>query len=135
MLEIYYNKITGWRNYEKKKSFKKIYCYVINITLSGGEGADTYVFNVGDGKDKINNYDRGSWKSDKILFGEGVKPEDIKLTRKGYDMIITNRKSEGDEITLYNAFYSDYGYYYIGSIEFADKTVWNFDFINELVSQ
>lgn len=83
----------------------------------------------------INNYDRYSWKSDKILFGEEIEPEDIKLTRKGYDMIITNTKSEGDEITLYNAFYSDYGYYYIGSIEFADKTVWNFDFINELVSQ
>ena len=106
-----------------------------NDTLKGGEGADTYVFNVGDGKDKINNYDRYSWKSDKILFGEGIKPEDIKLTRKGYDMIITNTKSEGDEITLYNAFYDDSVYYYIGSIEYADKTVWNFDFINELVSQ
>ena len=71
----------------------------------------------------------------KRIYGDEIKPEDIKLTRKGYDMIITNTKSEGDEITLYNAFYEDSGYYYIGSIEYADGTVWNFDFINELVSQ
>ncbi|MDE6210209.1 MAG: hypothetical protein K2M73_11135 [Lachnospiraceae bacterium] len=102
-----------------------------NDVLNGGDGADTYIFNIGDGTDTINNYDTGSWRRDKIMFGEGILEEDIRLTRSVNDMIITNTKNEGDVITLCNAFKSQYGYYYIGSIEFADGTVWDLDMMKE----
>ena len=105
-----------------------------NDVLNGGSDADTYVFNIGDGTDTINNYDTGSWRRDKILFGEGISEEDIILTRSGYDMIITNTRSEGDVITLFNAFKSSYGYYFIGSIEFEDGTVWDYTYMKEIVS-
>ncbi len=65
-----------------------------NDYLQGGTGADTYIFNLGDGQDIINNWDTYNWTSDKILFGEGIREEDIRVRRSGNDLILENVNNE-----------------------------------------
>jgi Ca2+-binding RTX toxin-like protein len=48
-----------------------------NDTLDGGEGSDRYVFNIGDGIDRI--FDSGNFGSDVIGFGPGIAPESLTL--------------------------------------------------------
>ena len=98
--------------------------------MEGDEGADTYYINLGDGNDEIYNYDYYGWSSDKIVYGAGINPEDIKVTRAGNDLLLSN-VSSGDSVRLKNA-YSDWGNHsWIGSIEFADGTSWNSDEIRK----
>ena len=98
-----------------------------NDYLDGEIGNDTYVFNIGDGKDTISDYENSSTggKSDKILFGEGISPENVKLERVGYDLII--KYSEEDSIIVKNAYYYADGRYFVENIEFSDGTIWNAD--------
>jgi len=67
-----------------------------NIILEGGKGndtlygsyyADTYRFNLGDGKDTIVDYGSSSYR-DTLEFGEGIQAKDIRLTREGSDLIV-----------------------------------------------
>ena len=101
-----------------------------NDVLSGGNGADTYIFNLGDGEDIIDNYDPSNWRNDRIVFGEGIKAEDIGLYRNGYDLVIRN-KTTGDKVTVKNAMSDGDGWYYIGSVEFADGTKWDGEYLRE----
>ena len=100
-----------------------IYAGAGKDTIEGGYGVDTYVFNLGDGVDTINNYDSVNWSRDRIVFGEGVNPEDLELRREGLSLIIENMVSK-DKITVSNAFKDGDGWYYIGGIKFADGTEW-----------
>ncbi len=88
--------------------------------LYGGRDNDTYIFNLGDGNDTIEDYVSSSSnsKADKVIFGEGISAEDIKVERSGNNMIV--RYSENDSITLINQ-YSN-GYYWVENFEFADGT-------------
>ena len=101
-----------------------------NDTLSGGYGSDTYIFNLGDGEDVINNYDSSTWWSDRIVFGEGVRAEDMEVYRSGNDLVFQNRIS-GDRVTVQNAMSDRDGWYYIGSVEFADGTKWDAAYLQE----
>ena len=76
-----------------------------NDYLSGDYGNDTYVFNLGDGQDTICEYESSatSGKADKIVFGEGIKEEDVKLHRAGNNLII--RYSDKDQVTVKDAYY------------------------------
>lgn len=56
-----------------------------NDTLNGGYGRDTYIYNLGDGIDTINET-RGN---DKIKFGAGITLNDLKFTQEGNDLRIT----------------------------------------------
>ncbi len=96
--------------------------------LSGGSGADTYVFKVGDGQDKIYDYDTGTNQADKILFLDDIQPEDIIISRKESNMVITNTKS-GDEITVERAFEVSSGKspYLVEQIQFQDGTIWGIE--------
>ena len=105
-----------------------------NDVLSGSDGADTYYFNLGDGQDIIDNYDRYTWSSDKIVFGAGISAEDIEIHRNGNDMVISNKKS-GDSVTVRKAYYDSDGWYYIGSIEFSNGTIWTLDKIRSQPSR
>ncbi|WP_165676098.1 calcium-binding protein, partial [Metapseudomonas otitidis] len=94
-----------------------------NDTLIGSAYNDTYVFNLGDGKDVIQD-GRGN---DVLRFGEGVFAADITLERVGRDLII--RHSNGtDQITIpkfistINTIEKDP---LIETIQFADGTKWN----------
>ena len=88
-----------------------------NDNLYGGIGDDTYIFNLGDGNDVIDEGNSNS-AADKIIFGDGITLEDIRIDRSGDDMII--HYSETDSIILKKA-YSD-SYYWVESFEFADGT-------------
>ncbi|WP_303766210.1 calcium-binding protein, partial [Ruminococcus flavefaciens] len=94
-----------------------------NDTLYGGYGDDTYIFNIGDGADVINEQEAGS-TADRILFGEGISPEDITVARDGDDMIL-HIGDNGDSIRIvWNYAYKDYQ---IEKFEFADGTVAHID--------
>ncbi|WP_295090977.1 calcium-binding protein, partial [Ruminococcus sp.] len=89
-----------------------------NDTLYGGSGDDTYVFNLGDGQDTINEQSSGS-AYDKIVFGEGIMPEDITVTKDGDDMVLLVG-GDGDSIRIVNQYYD--AYCFIEKIVFADGT-------------
>jgi hypothetical protein len=63
-----------------------------NDVLRGGSGDDTYIFNRGDGQDKIED-SRGF---NRIIFGEGINYEDILIKKSGHFIIAI--KEEGKEI-------------------------------------
>ncbi|NUF50726.1 calcium-binding protein, partial [Gilliamella sp. ESL0250] len=68
-----------------------------NDFLSGGAGNDTYLFNLGDGHDTIDN--QGELKSvgflnyrksdvDKIRFGDGIRADMLSCSRRNSDLVI-----------------------------------------------
>ena len=77
-----------------------------NDILDGSRGLTTYVFNRGDGKDKI--YENGYNQSrDRVVFGADIVASDLVVSRNGGDLIIGIRGTE-DQITL-----KDYSEYYL----------------------
>lgn len=70
-----------------------------NDTLSGGGADDTYVFNLGDGSDTIQ--DQGRTSSDRILFGSGITSSDVTFSEAGADLIISI-DGTSDDITIEN---------------------------------
>ncbi|HQL99132.1 MAG TPA: calcium-binding protein [Ruminococcus flavefaciens] len=87
-----------------------------NDVLYGGYGNDTYIFNLGDGADTINE-DNSNSAADRIVFGEGIGPDDIKVIRDGDDMVL-NIGTEGDSIRLVRQ-YND-SWYRVENFEFAN---------------
>ncbi len=103
-------------------------------SLNGGAGADTYVFQKGDGIDTIHNFDTGEErKEDRILFGKGIRPEDIEVSRRGADMYLRNKET-GDEIRIYEAYYFFDIYRFLEKVEFADGTIWGIEELRERAS-
>ncbi|MBO4998770.1 MAG: DUF2974 domain-containing protein [Lachnospira sp.] len=99
-----------------------------NDRLRGDAGADTYIFNLGDGEDIIVNYDNTSTRlQDKLVFGEGILPEHIKLTRKNYNLII--QYSDNDKVTI--EYFFQYKEYALEHIVFTDGTEWTLTDITE----
>ncbi|WOQ86428.1 calcium-binding protein [Vibrio cholerae] len=99
-----------------------------NDRLEGSAGAETYVFNRGDGQDTINDYDHNSWSSvdgwnqvDRIVLGEGISRDELALRRDGNHMVLViGGLDSGDSITIENA-YTDKRYR-IEQIELSDGT-------------
>ncbi|WP_295091361.1 hypothetical protein [Ruminococcus sp.] len=95
-----------------------------NDRIIGGAGTDIYYLNLGDGFDVIYDYEwNGGSKSDKIVFGEGIKAEDLKLSRSDNNIVI--KYSENDQVTIEHAYASSYDTrdFFVDYIEFADETV------------
>ena len=93
-------------------------------TLNGGLGADTYIHNLGDGNDTINNYDNSEDRvKDRLVFGEGIRPEDIVVSRVNNDMLLTNQ-TNGEVVRIQYAYLDKNGNYFLENVEFADGTVW-----------
>jgi len=104
-----------------------------NDTLNGGAGNDTYIFAGGDGSDTI--YDTVG--NDKIEFKEGIAPSDISFKRELDKLIISIKGDNGaknDSITIQNFFSvnPEIGNNTVGTITFADGTVYDFNKILEL---
>ncbi len=89
---------------------------------SGGAGNDTYVFCRGYGQDTISDADY-SGNLDTILLSSDVTPDDVVLTRNGFNLELTINET-GDKLTISN-FFSTTFIYQIEQIEFADGTIWN----------
>lgn len=88
--------------------------------LQGKKGNDIYIFNVGGGQDIIVE----SGGVDTILYGEGIREEDIRVSRDGRNLYLTNHKS-GDKVTIKDFFWNiDYQ---VEKVEFADGGTWNLE--------
>ena len=101
-----------------------------NDYLDGGYGNDTYIFNLGDGKDIVYDYEysQTEGKDDRIVFGEGIWAEDIRLKREGYNLVIDY--SENDRVTVQNAYYYSDDRCFVEHIEFADGSKGTIDYGN-----
>ena len=66
-------------------------------SLIGGDGDDTYIYNIGDGEDTIND---AAGEDDYILMGTGIAIEDIILAQIGNNLEITFDGVTGDKITI-----------------------------------
>ncbi|ABK99976.1 calcium-binding protein [Pelobacter propionicus] len=115
-----------------------------NDTLRGHAGDDTYIFNLGDGQDMI---DEGAYYLDfshsgriyfgggfdTLQFGEGIAASDISLTRS-YHSLILHINGTGDQVTLLGwgnnqGFDESVVDSRIDQVTFADGTVWNAAYI------
>jgi VCBS repeat-containing protein len=97
--------------------------------LVGGKGDDTYFYNLGDGDDTI--LDSGG--IDKVIFGEGINKNEIRINIETASAYSTNTKFElfmknGDKLTLY---YDDIESFQIENFEFSDGEILTLDDIKE----
>ncbi|MDE1464081.1 calcium-binding protein [Spartinivicinus poritis] len=100
-----------------------------NDTLYGSYGEETYIYNLGDGQDRIIETSRNQvfgglpTSDDKLVFGEGVSATDLSFIREGYDLAVYH-KNGSDQITIQDWFVRYGGnapaYFTIKSFEFAD---------------
>ncbi len=100
------------------------------ITASDYISGDTYIFNLGDGKDTINDYGisnalgyPGIGLDDTIKFGEGIDPSSVSIARIGNDLVL--KISEIDQVTI--KYWFSHGFYQIEKIQFANGTSWSID--------
>ncbi|MGI2030633.1 calcium-binding protein, partial [Endozoicomonas acroporae] len=97
-------------------------------TLYGGFTDDEYLFNLGDGADRMierrlgeaySNYDASF---DVLRFGEGIAAIDLSYARRGDHMVISHSNGS-DQITIENWFREPTEHFKINSFEFADGTI------------
>ncbi|GHU41441.1 hypothetical protein AGMMS50289_04600 [Betaproteobacteria bacterium] len=100
-----------------------------NDYLDGGYGNDTYIFNRGDGQDSLYDYDWTASNKDILQFGEGIAPDEVRATRSG-DSLVLNLKDSADQVVVNYHFYDEYA---IEEIHFADGTVWEKAYINDVL--
>jgi Ca2+-binding RTX toxin-like protein len=68
--------------------------------LAGGKGNDTYIFNLGDGMDVVEDEDTTPGNLDTMFFGSSVTMAKIAVFRNGSDLQIGYTDSNGDLVTL-----------------------------------
>jgi trimeric autotransporter adhesin len=76
-----------------------------NDTLDGGLGDDIYLFNLGDGHDKISSFSVNSEAIDKVMFGEGITLESLEILREDNDLKLSI--DEANSVTIQNWFLED----------------------------
>ena len=92
-----------------------------NDVLQGWKGNDTYVFNRGDGQDRIvdvSYYEAHDVNT--IRFGVGITSDDIVFNRSG-DSVILNIRDASDQLNI-GEWRQGYRF---SSMTFADGTAWN----------
>ena len=95
-------------------------------TVYGGKGDDTYLYNLGDGNDHINDYSG----ADTLRLGAGITADNISVSANDTDMLIT--LSDGQVITIAN--WNSANKSRLEQFEFADGTVWaSADIISAMV--
>ncbi|MEW5819914.1 MAG: calcium-binding protein, partial [Cyanobacteriota bacterium] len=93
-----------------------------NDFMDGGSGNDTYIFNIGDGEDIINeNISTYDFSIDKVVFGANIAIEDLEFTASETHLII-NVTISGDKLTILGQF-DPAGTFTIENFEFEDGTV------------
>jgi len=86
--------------------------------LAGSLGADTYVFNIGDGRDTIadSNFSNITTESNTIEFGPGIASPDLTFLRDGSNLLI-RVGTNGDALSLQNF---GFGFRTVQTLKFAD---------------
>ncbi|WP_319019570.1 calcium-binding protein, partial [Xanthomonas sacchari] len=95
-------------------------------TLNGSWYSDTYVFNKGDGHDTVVETSYYSNTTDKLVFGEGLSADDVRILRDGYDVVLTFGDGT-DSVRLKDWLNSAGGENDSARVEqfvFADGTIW-----------
>jgi Ca2+-binding RTX toxin-like protein len=106
-------------------------------TLQGSSYNDTYVFNLGDGRDTIVEAATYSSVVDVLNFGAGIAASDIQVVRVGTDLLLVHSNGS-DQVTIKNWFNGTTSLANvvdasrIERVAFADGTIWG---VNELQSQ
>ncbi|MDI1279650.1 calcium-binding protein, partial [Methylobacter sp.] len=86
-----------------------------NDTLIGGTGQDTYIFNRGDGRDTVIDYDKDS----NLIFGEGIGASDITLRLGSLELDLGN----GDQVHIDGFDQNDvFNSSAVSTFQFADGT-------------
>ncbi len=80
-----------------------------NDYLCGGVGVDTYLFNSGDGQDRIEDQSANSNEFNQIIFGDGVDRDSISFGRSHYDLTMFYG-DQADSITVQRFFEADYNF-------------------------
>lgn len=99
-------------------------------TLYGFRGDDAFQFGKDDGKDAIVEWVNEG--NDKVVFDQGIRPADVVLAKHidpqglNADSLVVRVTTGSTEIHVASFFQPNAG---IESIEFADGTVWNRDYI------
>jgi Ca2+-binding RTX toxin-like protein len=97
-----------------------------NNILDGGSGNDIYLFGRGGGQDTIIKSDFIRYQQGTLRFGEGIGPQDIRLSYSGPDLIVEIIGSD-DRITIRSFDPPIFSQNPIQRMEFADGTVWMAD--------
>lgn len=86
--------------------------------LWGAAGRDSYVFNLGDGHDRIidSNFSNLASETNQIAFGPGITSADLIFLRDGLDLLI-RVGTQGDALSLQ---YFGLGYNTVQTLEFTD---------------
>lgn len=93
--------------------------------LKGGAGDDTYIWNIGDGNDTIEDI----YGSNVLQFGEGITRESVRVARDRDHLYFV---VGGEQIKVDNWFNKGGG---VDSVRFADGTMWGRGELNEMVTQ
>lgn len=109
-----------------------------NDKLYGGTGDDVYIYNIGEGKDKIYDIDYSAENADTLQFGLGIKAEDVTVKRVGTNLEISINGTE-DSVTVDSYFdESSSGLatpYAVEKIAFLDGTNWTLEQMLDMVQQ
>jgi Ca2+-binding RTX toxin-like protein len=87
--------------------------------LVGNSEADTYLFDLGGGRDVI--WEEGDSAGDVLRFGSGIAPTDITVSKTGYDLVLSHANGT-DQVTVAN-WYGGTSWQ-LSRFEFYDGTIW-----------
>ncbi len=96
-----------------------------NDTLYGSFGEDSYLFNLGDGRDLLierrpdQAYSNVEASIDYLHFGDGIVASDLVFSRQGQDLLIEHANGE-DAITVQNWFRGPTAHFKLDVFSFAD---------------
>jgi len=93
--------------------------------LAGGAGNDTYIYNLWDGNDTIDDNISTLSEPNSILFGYGISPDDITLSHElSLGQLVLNIAATGEKICINHFLASDpYGPHTIEYFKFDDGQV------------
>lgn len=96
-----------------------------NDFLIGGRGNDIFEYNRGDGNDiiQVNGNGNDEFQSDQLVFGPGIRPSDVTLTRDASQGVTIHIAGSGTILLDGQLSFP------LDFIRFVDKTVWNMETI------
>jgi trimeric autotransporter adhesin len=97
-------------------------------TLAGDAGSDVYAFGIGDGRDVIDDV---SGAADAIVFGPGIDPSQVTVTRNGSDVVLS-LATGSDAITVRN--FLALASSQVESVRFVNGTVWNAALLTDMAT-